>query len=252
MHRVTARHRRRGGRATPLAVALAALVVVVALTATALIATALTSGGSHGAHRRPVVVAPAGVGRPLTAGPTEATPATGPGTTPAPAAVVTATPGPTTSTIDPGLLPQTRDLPSGTDPAFTARINGLWQAIVTGNPLAALPAFFPLTAYVQVKVLPNPAADWRYRLITGYRSDIDALHRALGSSAPTARLLSVTVPAGRAVWINPGVEGNRIGYWRVYDTVVTYDNGGITHTFTILSLISWRGQWYVVHLSHIR
>jgi hypothetical protein len=38
----------------------------------------------------------------------------------------------------------------------------------------------------------------------------------------------------------------------VYGTAVTYVAGGQSRTFEIHSLISWRGEWYVVHLGAIR
>lgn len=66
-----------------------------------------------------------------------------------------------------------------------------------------------------------------------------------------ATFTSVTVP-DTAEWILPGVEYNKGSYWRVYGAEVHYSVGGAAHFFTIASLISWRGEWYVVHLSSIR
>ena len=55
-----------------------------------------------------------------------------------------------------------------------------------------------------------------------------------------------------AQWILPGVEYNKGSYWRVYGTTVTYTVGGESRSFPITSMISWRGEWYVVHLGAIR
>jgi len=44
----------------------------------------------------------------------------------------------------------------------------LWQAVVSGDPADALPAFFPLAAYRQVKTVPDPATDWGDRLLGGF------------------------------------------------------------------------------------
>ena len=71
----------------------------------------------------------------------------------------------TTTTIDPGTLAQTTDKPSGTDPMFAARIQKLWSALTTGHAAEGLLAFFPLSAYTQVKAVANPAADWQHRLV---------------------------------------------------------------------------------------
>jgi hypothetical protein len=123
----------------------------------------------------------------------------------------------------------------------------LWQAVVTGDPAVGLPAFFPLSAYLQVKAIANPAADWHERLIGQYDSDIAGLHAALGAGAASAQFVGVSVPSAAATWVDPGAEYNRIGYWRVYDTTVEYTVGGMQRSFTVISLISWRGQWFVVH-----
>jgi len=177
-------------------------------------------------------------------------------TTPPTAASSAPSPSPSPSTpspspsasIDPGTLPQTHVLPRADDPAFQAGVQDLWRAIVTNDPNAALPFFFPQSAYLQVKAISNPAADYRDRLIAWYRLDIAAAHRLLGSQAASARFVSVSVPTSKAVWIVPGVEYNKGSYYRLFGTRLTYQLGGKTKSFGIFSLISWRGEWYVVHL----
>lgn len=150
----------------------------------------------------------------------------------------------TTSTPDVGALPQTRDKPSGSDPALVARIQLLVSAVASGDPSGALPAFFPESAYVQVKTVANPAGDWKYRLVALFDQDIVALHRSLGSNLTFS---GVDVPDASAQWVNPGAEYNRIGYWRVYNTRVRYRSASGQSSFVVISMISWRGQWYVVH-----
>lgn len=195
--------------------------------------------------------APAGTDRPTAArqgtAQTAATTTTAarPSTTTAATIIIAPT---TTTTVDPGSLPQTTQLPSGSDPAFQTRIAELWQAILTGDASRGAPAFFPLSAYVQVKGISDPVHDYQTRLIPDYEADISALHGRIGSSAVFG---SVSVPAA-AEWIKPGVEYNKGSYWRVYGTTVHFLAGGQQHYFTIASMISWRGQWYVVHLSSIR
>lgn len=159
----------------------------------------------------------------------------------------TSIPSTTTTTVDPGTLPQTHDRPSGADPAFVARMQLLVRAVASGDASAALPAFFPQAAYDQVKAVANPAADWKYRLVSLFDQDITALHRSFGSAAPSMSFAGVDVPDATAQWVNPGAEYNRIGYWRVYGTRVRYTVGSKPGSFIVISLISWRGQWYVVH-----
>jgi hypothetical protein len=149
--------------------------------------------------------------------------------------------------MDPGTLPQTKTMPTDTDPQFTAGVNALWQGIVDDNPQEALPFFFPKSAYLQVKALSDAGADYQNRLIGFYDLDIHAAHRLLGSGAKDAKLVGVSVPAKAAEWILPGEETNKLSYYRVYGSRLTYTEGGKTKSFGLFSLISWRGEWYVVH-----
>jgi hypothetical protein len=155
------------------------------------------------------------------------------------------------TTIDPGVLAQTTQLPTATDPQFQARVGDLWRAVVDGNPAEALPFFFPLNAYIQVKGIANPVGDYQTRLIPNFEQDVQSLHAGLGAAAPSAAYTGVFVP-NAAEWIVPGVEYNKGSYWRVYGTTVTYALDGQTRSFPVTSMISWRGEWYVVHLGAIR
>ncbi|HEU5333118.1 MAG TPA: hypothetical protein VFU73_10145 [Actinocrinis sp.] len=177
--------------------------------------------------------------------PTTASPSPSP--SPSPSASPSPSPSPSPS-IDPGTLPQTHTLPHTTDALFQANVQDLWQAIVTGDPATAMPFFFPESAYLQVKAISNPAADYQNRLIDWYRLDIQAAHALLGSQASQAQFVSVTVPTSQAAWIVPGVEYNKGSYYRVFGARLTYKLGGKTKSIGLFSLISWRGEWYIVHL----
>jgi hypothetical protein len=141
---------------------------------------------------------------------------------------------------DPGSLAQTRDRPGSDSEAFRSRAASLWDAIVHDDPDRAMPFFFPVTAYDQVKDIPDPASDWTHRLVRNYARDIHALHARLGDYSDHAK------------WVNPGGEYNKIGYWRVFGSKLRYSVDGDEKTFEIKSFISWRGDWYVVHLSAIK
>jgi hypothetical protein len=159
---------------------------------------------------------------------------------------------PEASPPDSALQPQTTDKPPASSPALDLRIALLWDAIVRDDPDAATPSFFPLGAYVQVKDVGDPASDWKRRLLAAFRRDIHALHAALGEDAGDSRFLSLDVPEARARWVDPGEEWNKIGYFRVFGSRVRYQAGGTEHSFEIKSIISWRGEWFVVHLSAIK
>ncbi len=152
---------------------------------------------------------------------------------------------------DPGLLPQTNDKPSADTAPFMARMQALWAAIVTDDADKAMPAFFPETAYEQTKAIAHPESDWKRRLVRNFRRDIHALHVEVASTGvgTSARLVRIDLPDKRAGWVKPGDEGNKLGYYRVYGTKLVWAAEGQEHASPITSLISWRGEWYVVHLT---
>lgn len=150
---------------------------------------------------------------------------------------------------DPGTLPQTKDKPEASGPAFDARIAALWEGIAKDDPERAMAFFFPVTAYEQVKGIPNPASDWRRRLVAAYKRDVHALHKRLGEHSDEAKFLRADVPQDRARWVEPNEESNKLGYYRVYGTRLVYEMDGKERSLEVTSLISWRGEWYVVHLS---
>jgi len=188
------------------------------------------------------------------------TPSTSPSTT-SPVAVATTTTSTTTTTTTSapvtatttgdGALPQTDALPSATSPQFLAGMSALFDAVATGTPADAIGAFFPEAAYVQLKTIDGAAYDWQDRLVAEYDLDIQAATATLGPGAAAATLTSVQVPMQYAHWIPPGVCDNDIGYYEVANSRMVYSVDGTTRSFGIASLISWRGEWYVVHLGAI-
>ena len=216
--------------------------VVLAATGTTAALLAAACGGNTPAAPAPAAPAHAAAA-PATVQPKAAPPAPAPAT-PTPSATDS---GPA-AVPDPGSLPQTHQLPGDQDPEFIAGAHALWQAIVQDKPALAKPFFFPLSAYLQVKDIANPAQDYQDRLIAWYGLDIKAAHDQLGTGAAGAKLVSVDVPQQQAEWIEPGAEYNKGSYYRVYGTRLTYQEDGRTASFGVFSLISWRGEWYVVHL----
>ena len=111
-------------------------------------------------------------------------------------------------------------------------------------------AFFPLVAYEQVKAIPKPAADYKARLLKAFARDIHAYHGKLGKEADGARFVRLDVPVAKAKWMEPGSEGNKLGYERVLDSKLVWSGSdGKERTLDVKSMISWRGEWYVVHLA---
>jgi hypothetical protein len=159
---------------------------------------------------------------------------------------------PSSSAADPATLPQTHDHPPASGAAFDAGVAALWAGIVADDPEKAMPFFFPLAAYQQVKDVSDPASDWKRRLVAAYGRDVHGLHKRLGADAARAIFVGIEVPDARARWVDPGEEYNKIGYYRVFSSKLRYTVDGEARAFEVKSLISWRGEWYVVHLGAIQ
>jgi hypothetical protein len=154
--------------------------------------------------------------------------------------------------VPPNFTEQTRDVPKVDDAAFQARIKALFDAVQRDAPEAAAKSFFPEDAYAVVKAVGNPRADYKNRLVAAYNRDIHALHDRHKDAWKSATFVRIDVPMAQERWVNPNEESNKIGYHRVFHSQVVYELAGKERSFEIRSLISWRGQWYVVHLSGMK
>jgi hypothetical protein len=182
---------------------------------------------------------------------TTSVPVADPTTTTVPPTTTTTAPPVTTTTTGEGSLPQTGDFPTTNTPQFTAQMDALWNGIVSNSVATAMPAFFPEGAYLQLKTIGGAQSDFEDRLVGDYGLDIGAAHALLGADAAQAQFLGVSVPASFGHWVPPGVCYNDGGYFEVPNSRVLYQEDGQTRSFGIASMISWRGQWYVVHLGAV-
>ncbi len=229
------RHRVRRRRAAA-ALALIALIVV---------ATVLLAGGSSGVQRSRSYAKTAGKTTPATGTRVTSTASHAPGSSGA--ASVPAHPA------DPsgGSLPQTQAVPSADTARFKSRMAAFWEGVTRNSVTPARPAFFPRAAYVQLKAIGGAGSDWRYRLLHDYALDLEAAHHLLGSGASQAQLIGVRVVSSYGHWVPPGVCYNDVGYYEVPNARVVYRENGQVRSFGIASMISWRGEWYVVHLGAV-
>jgi hypothetical protein len=195
---------------------------------------------------------PASSGPTVKAEPVASAVQTAPSATPSQAPAPKPTPtGPVALPLAPagdGARHQTDVMPKADDAAFRDLTTDLWLAVTTGNPSYGLPAFFPESAYEQVKAIADPAYDWRTRLWYDYTIDVAAAHQLVGD----ARLVAVVVPVQYATWIPVGACYNDIGYWHVPGARVEYRKDGRLESIGIASMISWRGVWYVVHFGGVQ
>lgn len=215
-----------------------AVAVTVLSAACSLLLGALLAACSSGTSARPVSEASAASIPPLLASPS------------APPARPRPRPSPTSLPVDPGAgrLEQTQAFPRTKTVAFHNAMQDLWLAVTTGKPNLALPAFFPVTAYEQVKAIASPQSDWQNRLWYDFTLDVAAAHKLVGKDA---KLVRVIVPNEYAAWVAPGGCYNSVGYWHAPGARVVYRVGSQLRSFGIASLISWRGDWYVVHFGAV-
>jgi len=174
----------------------------------------------------------------------------------APAAPAAQDPGPVTPSLGLGPIgsvstsPEER--PQDDGPALAAKGQLLWQAIVEDRPEIAASFFFPKDAYVHVKAAKNPEGDWRWRLWKNFERDVHALHKTQGQALSRATFKGLRIPPKKPHWAAPGNEYNRLGYWRVYGSHLIYELRGRERFIPISSLISWKSEWYVVHMTGFR
>jgi hypothetical protein len=119
----------------------------------------------------------------------------------------------TSDTTDAGLLPPTADeLP--TDVAsVTSRTVSLWTAIRSDSLSTDMTAFFPVSAYLQMKtgVPSNPPAGYQNCLVALYNMDLGVYRGALGPPPSSAELVSFEVDPSLAHWVPPRACANTIG-----------------------------------------
>jgi hypothetical protein len=219
-------------------------VAATAAAAALLAALAGCSGNATGASARASAAAK------VRTSPASAARKAAPTVSKSPSATPTPTPKPTPSALpvgpaNAGALPQTSALPKTSGTAFNNAVHDLWLAVTTGDPDYAKPAFFPEKAYEQVKAIADPESDWQGRLWLDFTLDLAAVHKLV---KPGATLVKVTAPTQYEQWIPPGACYNSTGYWHLPGSRMVYREGGVTHSFGIASFISWRGDWYLIHL----
>jgi hypothetical protein len=127
----------------------------------------------------------------------------------------------------------------------------LWNGVSSGDTQSALPGFLPGPAYVQLKTVPSAQSDFTDRLVAEFEEDVSAAHQVLGSGSAVATLVGIDVDSAYAHWIPPGTCYNDVGYFEVPNSRVVYSVNGQVSSFGIASMISWRGEWYIVHLGAI-
>ena len=139
--------------------------------------------------------------------------------------------------------------PPATSDAFAARMTMFFNGFKSGNNALALKGFLPVSAYVVLKQGHGNAADWQYRLVDkDFIPQLNILRKRFGKDLPTATYVTTIVPEKSANVCPVGQEENKAPYWRVYMSRVVFQLDGKDRSFLINTMISFRGEWYIVHL----
>ena len=131
--------------------------------------------------------------------------------------------------------------------ALTKRLTPLWSAVSTGHLAVANGLFYPETAYVALKVgrISQPQTDWLHRLWAYYELDLSAYQHFVGAGS-SFKLLRVA--PGAVSYIARGVCENNSGYWHLANLRLVFSGKNGLRSFAVASLISWNGEWFIVHL----
>jgi hypothetical protein len=121
----------------------------------------------------------------------------------------------------------------------------LLDAIVHDDVTKAHAFFFPQEPFTPLKDIKDPDRYWKH-LYRAYEQDIHKLHRRHRDwSGVTFESIEPGTPP---VWVPPGDEANKIGYFRSWGTKLRYRLGDDLYTVKIHTIISWQGQWHITHL----
>ena len=81
-----------------------------------------------------------------------------------------------------------------------------------------------------------------------FARDIHKYHKGM-KKPELAEFIGFKGDMKHAKWMPPRGEGNKVGYYRITHTKLQYKNAdGKKRELDVTSLISWRGEWFVVHL----
>ena len=135
--------------------------------------------------------------------------------------------------------------PARLDADLERKGKALLEAIVEDDPSLAEGFFFPREPFTPLKDSKNPDRYWKH-LYRAYENDIHKLHRRRRDwSGVTFERIDPGTPS---VWVPPGDEANKIGYFRSWGTKLRYRIDGQLYTVKIHTVISWQGTWYITHL----
>ncbi len=130
---------------------------------------------------------------------------------------------------------------------LTGQARRLFGAIQADEPSQAADFFFPREPFIPLKDIKNPGKYWD-QLYRVYEQDIHQLHRKRKKELEGAVFEGFALGTA-PTFVNPGEEGNKIGYHRTFRGKLRYRTAdGQQRTLETRVIISWAGRWYITHL----
>jgi len=145
----------------------------------------------------------------------------------------------------PAVDPKNESQPAREGADLEAKGKALLEAIVLDDAEKAAAFFFPREPFTPLKDSKDPDRYWKH-LYRAYENDIHKLHRRRRDW--TGVTFESIEPGTPPVWVPPGDEANKIGYFRSWGTKLRYRIDGQLYTVKIHTVISWQGAWYITHL----
>ena len=158
-----------------------------------------------------------------------------------------ATPRPSTTTTT--VPTQSMVKPLAHDHALDIRMRQFYTGLRDNNNALCDKAFLPMMDYVALKQGGGNQADWRNRLMYHFHLQLAQLRKRFAASLPGSTYNGYRIPYSTAHTVRVGAEENKAPYWQVFMTTMAFhDKNGRGHNFTINTLISFRGEWWIVHV----
>jgi hypothetical protein len=147
-----------------------------------------------------------------------------------------------------------KDEPDGPPPSresesLAKQARALFDAIAGDTPENALVFFFPREPFLVLKDVKDPGR-YHDELVRAFRHDIHQLN-GTRRSWEGARFVGFEL-GSPPKWIKPGVEWNKLGYYRTFDAKLRYEVSGKQKLLFVHTIISWDGKWYVTHLVRVK
>jgi hypothetical protein len=143
----------------------------------------------------------------------------------------------------PASLTQTRSQPAATNAALARWSSPLWIGVIHDSTVDGLGDLLPEPIYAALvgSRVADPATTYVRSVQSAFQLDIAAYHATLSATVPPTSTSAV----GPVRWVSAAECGTAVGFWFLSAVRWSFGKPDGNRVVLVLSLISWRGQWYV-------